>query len=167
MPALAKRRGFAVPRSVGGIGGCAANPPIRLSQPHRLRLKVRLYETDIYGHVNHAHYIHYFESGRIEALASIGMSIEEMKRQGYLIFAAEISVKYHAPAYLGDELEVVTAVREMRGARSIWAQEVRNAATGQLIASGLVTGALMSDTGRPARLPPAFVEKLALLHQPG
>jgi acyl-CoA thioester hydrolase len=86
-----------------------------------------------------------------------------MKGQGYLIFAVEISVKYHAPAYLGDELEVVTAVRETRGARSIWAQEVRNASTGQLIASGLVTGALMSDSGRPARLPPAFVAKLGLL----
>ena len=138
-----------------------------MGELHRLRLKVRLYETDIYGHVNHAHYVHYFESGRIEALASIGLSIEEMKRQGYLIFAAEISVIYHAPAYLGNELEVVTGVREMRGARSIWVQEVRNATTGQLLASGLVTGALMSDTGRPARLPPAFVEKLALLHQPG
>ena len=133
---------------------------------HRLRLKVRLYETDVYGHVNHAHYVHYFETGRIEALASIGLSIEEMKRQGYLIFAAELSVKYHAPAYLGDELEVVTWVREMRGARSIWGQEVRNASTDQLIASAQVTGALMSDNGRPARLPPAFQERLALLHRP-
>lgn len=134
-----------------------------MGEPHRLRLKVRLYETDIYGHVNHAHYVHYFETGRIEALASIGLSIEAMKRQGYLIFAVEINVKYHAPAYLGDELEVVTAVQETRGARSIWAQEVRSASNGQLIASGLVTGALMSDGGRPARLPPAFVEKLEML----
>ena len=133
---------------------------------HRLRLKVRLYETDVYGHVNHAHYVHYFETGRIEALASIGLSIEEMKRQGYLIFAAELSVKYHAPAYLGDELEVVTWVREMRGARSIWGQEVRDASTDRLIASAEVTGALMSDSGRPARLPPAFQERLALLHRP-
>ena len=133
---------------------------------HRLRLKVRLYETDVYGHVNHAHYVHYFETGRIEALASIGLSIEEMKRQGYLIFAAEISVKYHAPAYLGDELEVVTWVRETRGARSIWGQEVRHASTDRLLASAQVTGALMSDNGRPARLPPAFQERLALLHRP-
>jgi acyl-CoA thioester hydrolase len=134
-----------------------------VGEPHRLRLKVRLYETDVYGHVNHAHYVHYFETGRIEALASIGLSIEAMKRQGYLIFAAEISVKYHAPAYLGDELEIVTAVHEMRGARTIWAQEARNASTDQLVASGQVTGALMSESGRPARLPPAFVEKLAQL----
>ena len=137
-----------------------------MGEPHRLRVKVRLYETDLYGHVNHAQYVHYFETGRIEALASIGLAIEDMKKLGYLIFAADIFVKFHAPAYLGDDLDIVTAVREMRGARSIWAQEVRNAATQQLIASGQVTGALMSDTGRPVRLPPAFAEKLSLLHRP-
>jgi acyl-CoA thioester hydrolase len=137
-----------------------------VGEPHRLRVKVRLYETDLYGHVNHAQYVHYFETGRIEALASIGLAIEDMKQQGYLIFAADIFVKFHAPAHLGDELEIVTSVREMRGARSIWAQEVRHAATQRLIASGQVTGALMSDTGRPVRLPSAFTEKLALLYQP-
>jgi acyl-CoA thioester hydrolase len=137
-----------------------------VGEPHRHRLKVRLYETDLYGHVNHAQYVHYFETGRIEALESIGLSIGEMKRLGYLIFAVDVYVKFHAPAYLGEELEVVTSVHEMRGARTIWAQEVRNAATGQLVAAGQVTGALMSDAGRPVRLPPEFAQKLALLHRP-
>jgi len=137
-----------------------------VGEPHRFRVKVRLYETDLYGHVNHAQYVHYFETGRIEALASIGLSIEEMKRLGYLIFAVDVYVKFHTPAYLGEELEIVTSVSEMRGARTIWAQEVRNAATGALVASGQVTGALMGDGGRPARLPPEFAEKLGALHRP-
>ena len=69
-----------------------------MGQPATLQLKVRHYELDPYGHVNHAHYVHYFEAARIEALEAIGLSLPEMRRQGYVIFAVELNVKYLAPA---------------------------------------------------------------------
>src|SRR5205807_354776 len=42
-------------------GGCP------VGEPARLRLKVRHYEVDLYGHVNHANYVHYLEAARVEA----------------------------------------------------------------------------------------------------
>ncbi|MBI1735719.1 MAG: acyl-CoA thioesterase [Candidatus Rokubacteria bacterium] len=134
-----------------------------MGKPHRLRLKVRHYEVDVYGHVNHAHYVHYLETGRIEALEAIGLSIDEMKRQGYLIFAADLAVKFHSPARLGDELDVLTSIRESRGARTIWKQEIREAAGQRLVVTAEVTGALMSESGRPVRTSAAFIEKLAAI----
>src|SRR5213593_1456521 len=89
-----------------------------MGKPARLQLKVRHYEVDQYGHVNHAQYVHYLEVARIEALDALGLSLGEMRKQGYLILAADLAVKYLAPARSGDMLEIVTYVREIRVARS-------------------------------------------------
>ncbi|MBI4637606.1 MAG: acyl-CoA thioesterase [Candidatus Rokubacteria bacterium] len=132
----------------------------------RLSLKVRHYEVDAYGHVNHANYVHYLETARIEALEAVGLSLAEMRRQGYLIVAVDLSVKYHAPARLGDTLDIVTYVRELRGARSAWAQEIREATSQRLVVTAEVTGAFMTESGRPVRLPAVFRDRLSPLHVP-
>lgn len=137
-----------------------------MGAPARFRLKVRHYEVDGYGHVNHAAYVHYLETARIEALEAVGLPLPEMRRQGYLIVAVELSVKYHAPARAGDTLEVVTHIRELRGARSLWVQEIRDVEGGRLVVTAEVTGAFMTEDGRPARTPDAFRERLATLQIP-
>lgn len=129
----------------------------------RMQLKVRHYEVDQYGHVNHAQYVHYLEVARIEALDALGLSLTEMRRQGYLILAADLSVKYLAPARSGDTLEIVTYVREIRGARSLWVQEIREVTGQRLLVTAEVTGAFATEDGRPARAPASFREKLSAL----
>jgi YbgC/YbaW family acyl-CoA thioester hydrolase len=133
------------------------------SAPAVFRLKVRHYEADGYGHVNHAAYVHYLETARIEALEAVGLPLESMRRQGYLIVAAALAIRYHAPARAGDTLEVTTRIAELRGARSVWIQEIRDAGSGRLVATAEVTGAFMTEDGRPARIPEAFRERLSPL----
>lgn len=133
----------------------------------RLSLKVRHYEVDVYGHVNHANYVHYLETARIEALEAVGLSLAEMRRQGYSIVAADLSVKYHSPVRSGETLEIATSIREIRGARSIWVQEIREATSRRLVVTAEVTGAFMTENGRPARAPATFVQKLSALLVPG
>lgn len=137
-----------------------------MGRPAALRLKVRHHEIDAYGHVNHAHYVHYFETARVEALDDLGLSLPEMQRRGYLIVASEISVKYHTPAVAGETLEITTRIREIRGARTVWAQEIREAATGRLVATAEVTGAFVAESGRPLRAPAAFVDRLSAICVP-
>lgn len=137
-----------------------------MGTPARIRLKVRHHEVDLYGHVNHAHYVHYFETGRIEALEALGLALPEMRRQGFLIVASEIRVKYHAPALPGETLEVTTQIREVRGARSIWAQEIREATSGSLRATAEVVGAFVAENGRPIRVPAPFADKLSAILVP-
>ena len=137
-----------------------------MGQPMHWHVKVRHYEADGYGHVNHASYVHYLETARIEALEAVGLSLQDMRRQGILVVAAELSVKYHSPAGAGETLEIVTYVREMRGARTVWIQEIREATSHRLVVTAEVTGAFLTDTGRPVRAPAAFRERLATLHVP-
>jgi acyl-CoA thioester hydrolase len=134
-----------------------------LGHPMRFRLKVRHYEVDEYGHVNHAAYVHYLETARIEALEAVGLSLKAMRRDGYIIVAVELSVKYLSPARSGETLEILTWVREVRGARSLWAQEIREIESGRLVVTAEVTGAFMTETGRPVRTPDPMREKLAAL----
>jgi len=137
-----------------------------LGQPARFRLKVRHYEVDEYGHVNHANYVHYLEAARIEALEALGLSLAEMREQGYLIVAADLSVRYHSPARPAETLDVVTYISEIRGARSVWMQEIREVTSQRLVATAEVTGAFMTVSGRPVRAPATFRERLSALHVP-
>lgn len=91
-----------------------------MGEPAKFQLKIRHYELDDYGHVNHANYVHYLETERFEALEAVGLSLAEMRRQGHLIFAADVFVKYVSPARSGETLNIVTYIHDMRGARSIW-----------------------------------------------
>jgi YbgC/YbaW family acyl-CoA thioester hydrolase len=134
-----------------------------MGAPARLRVKVRHYEVDEYGHVNHANYVHYLEAGRIEALESVGLPLGEMRSQGYLVVAVDLSVHYHAPARAGETLEITTHVHEIRGARTIWSQEIREAKSGRAVVTAQVTGAFTTEDGRPVRTPPTFAEKLQAL----
>jgi acyl-CoA thioester hydrolase len=131
-----------------------------------MRLKVRHYEVDAYGHVNHAHYVHYLEVARLEALETSGLSLQEMRRQGYLIVAADLSVRFHAPALPGETLEVITRIRELSGVRSVWAQEIREAESQGLRVTAHVTGVFITENGRPVRIPDAFRERLLSLYVP-
>jgi acyl-CoA thioester hydrolase len=137
-----------------------------MGEPARLQLKVRHYEVDQYGHVNHAQYVHYLEVARIEALDALGLSLAEMRKQGYLILAVDLAVKYLAPARSGETLEIATYVREIRGARSIWIQEIREMDSQRLLVTAEVTGAFATEDGRPARTPASFREKLSALCVP-
>jgi YbgC/YbaW family acyl-CoA thioester hydrolase len=137
-----------------------------MGKPARCRLKARHYEADAYGHVNHANYVHYLEVARLEALEEIGLPLPEMRRQGYLIVATDLSIKFHAPTVPGEELEIITQIREVGGVRSVWAQEMRKVESARLVVTAEVTGVFIDEDGRPVRIPPAFHEKLTALHVP-
>ncbi len=138
-----------------------------VGEPTRFRLKVRHYEVDAYAHVNHATYVHYLEVARLEALEALGIPLDAMRRQGYLIVATHLSVRFHASARSGEILDVSTHIRELTGVRSVWAQEIREVESRRLVVTADVTGVFTTEEGRPVRIPAAFREKLAALYSPG
>jgi len=85
-----------------------------------------------------------------------------MRRQGYLIFATDLSIKYRSAAQASETLEIITYIRDIRGARSLWVQEIREAGSQRVVATAEVTGAFMTEEGRPVRAPQSFIEKLSV-----
>lgn len=118
---------------------------------HRHPVQVRWSDVDRYGHVNNTTYLEYFQEGRIQALRDNGMGIP-----GLQIMVARQDVEYHSQTEpRRHPYEVVSAVQSLGVTSSVVAQELRDAETGEVKASGRTVQVLTRD-GVPVRMPPAI-----------
>lgn len=130
------------------------------------QITVRHYECDPLGHVNHAMYVHYFEVGRLTAMADAGLPFGTILKQGYTVVAVDIYVQYKAPAFADDVLEVESYITDFHGALMTWQQAIHRRADGVLTAVAEVNGAFTRADGRPTRIPPAMQTLLEAVYVP-
>jgi len=71
---------------------------------------VRVYphHTDYSGVVWHGMYLTWMEEARVECLRTVGMSFEELVSAGVDLPVAEMSLRYHRSARMGDDVLVMT-----------------------------------------------------------
>ena len=132
----------------------------------RCQITVRNYECDPLGHVNHAMYVHYFEVGRLTAMAEAGLPFGAILKQGYTVVAVDMYVQYKAPAFTDDVLEVESSITDFHGALMTWQQAIHRRADGLLLALAEVNGAFTRAEGRPTRIPSAMRTLLETVHVP-
>ncbi len=126
---------------------------------HETTITVRFSDLDPYDHVNHARYLTYFESARVEMLDAVGYGMTEMKRDGFQIVLVEVTVRFHAAAGLHDRLSITTDLLDVGRASTSWRQEAR---VGDRLIAGLEARAAFTDVaGRPIRPPDGFGEAVA------
>jgi acyl-CoA thioester hydrolase len=127
-------------------------------------ITVRWGELDPYGHVNHAVYLTYLETGRIEALGAAGWSMDRLEGEGLMILVAEMNLRFRRPAEEGDHLAVLTAIDRISGAATHWRQEIRRG--DELLLVATVIGAITDLRGRVRRVPPEVRTALERLIDP-
>ncbi len=133
---------------------------------HLFPLRVYFEDTDVAGIVYYANYLRFLERGRSDMLRAIGVDQRAALEGGEGVYAvAEVSVRYKAPAKLGDDLVVRTEVSEVRAASVVIQQRVMR--NGEVLADACVTAAFLSPDGRPRRQPRAWVEKFRRLQGEG
>ncbi|MBX7205949.1 MAG: acyl-CoA thioesterase [Bacteroidia bacterium] len=129
---------------------------------HETKVRVRYGETDQMGVVYYGNYALYYETGRVEALRSLGMTYREMEESGVQMPVLEMHCRYLAPALYDEYLTIRTIIREMPAARITFDFEVLSEQA-QLINRGMVSLAFINTaTNRPTRCP----AKLAGLLKP-
>lgn len=120
--------------------------------------RIRHYECDAYGHVNHANYLRYMQEAALDASAVVGYDIpryQQMQRQ-WLI--RESAVTFLRPLHYGDTAVVKTWVQDFRRVRSRRAYEIRQAASGELVAQAHTDWIFLnSQTLRPATIPDEMI----------
>jgi acyl-CoA thioester hydrolase len=106
-------------------------------QWHSLPVRIYYEDTDSQGIVYFANYQRFMERGRTEWLRDHAVSQEVLHRIHGLFFSlVSTSVNYHKPALLDQQVCVRTRLKELRGARIVFAQEVRDTgADGDLLTS--------------------------------
>ena len=124
---------------------------------HRFALRVYFEDTDVAQVVYYANYLKYMERARSDMLRSAGIDQRAfMDRREGAYAVADLSIKYHRPAKLEDELLVLSSLRHVRAASVVIHQRVMRG--DELLTDALVTAAFLTMDGRPQRQPREWLE---------
>ncbi|MBL0311340.1 MAG: acyl-CoA thioesterase [Holophagaceae bacterium] len=122
------------------------------------QLRVRYVETDAMGIVHHASYVAWLELGRTELLRGLGQSYREWERAGVHLTVAEVHLKYRAPAYFDDLVEVHTCVAETGRRRVGFTYRIER--DGVLLAEASTVHLATNANGKACVLPDEFLHLL-------
>ena len=118
-------------------------------------LKVRSYELDAFGHLNHAVYLNYFETARFQALEEAGFDLTTLGERGWGIHVVRVEVDFRSEAFLGDRIRISTRTHELRNSSMALEQTARNLSRDEArAADALVTVVWVGPDRRPMRIPP-------------
>ncbi len=98
----------------------------------------RGYHMDIFGHVNNARYLEFFEEDRWAQLEA-NIDLEEWTAKGLIFMVVNINVNYRKAVGPGKRLTVATGVEKIGHRSVVLKQEICLKDTGQAVADALVT----------------------------
>ena len=118
------------------------------------RFRVRYAETDAMGIVHHANYLVWMEIARTELCKLRGVRYRDFEAAtGLSMAVVGAEVRYHRAARYDDEILASAWLKSSHPRMVSFAYEMRNAETGELLASGETKHVLISREGKPARIP--------------
>ena len=125
---------------------------------HILPVRVYFEDTDFSGLVYHATYLRWCERGRSDLLRLLGVRHADLIAPGEgaepaAFVVRRLEIDYLRPARIDDVLEVSTETAEMSGAYLLLIQHVRRQDVP--LCKLMVKVVLVSQSGKPMRLPPA------------
>jgi acyl-CoA thioester hydrolase len=122
-----------------------------------LPIRIRYFETDRMGLLHHAHYLAYFEQGRVELLRSTGLNYKDIEDQGYFLVLTRVQVRYRSPARFDDLLTLHTTVTRTTLVKIEHRYELFRGDV--LLAEGESTLACVDRDGKVQMLPEVLVDK--------
>ena len=125
---------------------------------HHFALTVFFEDTDAAGIVYYANYLKFMERARSDMIRASGVDqIAEFKATGNAYAVAEVTIKYRKPAYLNDDLVVISTVQAIRAVSVTIQQRVMRGT--ELLTEAMVTAAFLTSDQRPQRQPRQWVER--------
>jgi acyl-CoA thioester hydrolase len=129
---------------------------------HRFALTIYFEDTDTAGVVYYANYLKFMERARSDMLRAVGIDQQDMLRgDGSAYFVTHVDIRYRRPARLGDDLQVVSSVQQVRASSVRIQQRVMRGP--ELLSDASVTAAFLDREARPRRQPKEWVEKFSKL----
>jgi acyl-CoA thioester hydrolase len=133
---------------------------------HRFALTVYFEDTDTAGIVYYANYLKFMERARSDMIRAAGIDQRrELEASGSAYAVAEVAIKYRAPAYLGEDLIVVSTIEAVRAASVTIHQRVMRGE--RLLTDATVTAAFLTADQRPQRQPREWVERFQSIAKSG
>ena len=121
---------------------------------HTRTFRVRGYECDAYGHVNHANYMRWAQEAAFDASAAAGYDVQRYLDLGTTWLIRETKIDYLRPVRYGDSVDVKTWVADFRRVRSRRAYEFRLTGAEPLVARASTDWVYLDRcTLRPVTIP--------------
>jgi acyl-CoA thioester hydrolase len=121
---------------------------------HTRTFRVRYYECDAYGHVNHANYLRYMQETAFDATAAAGYDVNRYEEMDRLWLVRETEIEYLRPLRYGDSVQVKTWVQDFRRIRSRRAYKFSLVGSGEIVARATTDWVFLDRTaGRPTAIP--------------
>jgi acyl-CoA thioester hydrolase len=120
-------------------------------------LKVRSYELDAYGHVNHAVFLNYFEQARVEFLEQQQLSFGSLWDDGYIFVIVRAEVDYLHPLLMFDEIEIHTEITGIGNTSVTLSQDTHKLPGETLVCRGKFVAVFLDKKSRkPVSVPDRF-----------
>lgn len=120
-------------------------------------LKVRSYELDGFGHVNHAVFLNYYEQARVEYLEQHGLSFASLWDEGYLFVIAKAEVEYLKPLTTLDRIEITGVIGEIGSSSVTVHQKIHKLPGGELVSRGKFVAVFLDQkTHQPTQISESF-----------
>ncbi|HEY7005734.1 MAG TPA: YbgC/FadM family acyl-CoA thioesterase [Sphingomicrobium sp.] len=129
-----------------------------IGREHKFALTVYFEDTDTAGVVYYANYLKFMERARSDMIRAVGIDQGEMLHaDGSAYYVTHVDIRYRRPARLGEDLQVVSSVEQVRASSVHIQQRVMRGP--ELLADASVTAAFLDREGRPRRQPKEWVEE--------
>ncbi|HEX4801829.1 MAG TPA: YbgC/FadM family acyl-CoA thioesterase [Sphingomicrobium sp.] len=129
-----------------------------VGREHHFALTVYFEDTDTAGIVYYANYLKFMERARSDMIRAVGVDqAAELRASGSAYAVVEVDIRYRKPARLGDDIQVVSTVNQVRASSVHIQQRVMRGP--ELLTDARVTAAFLDGDGRPRRQPREWVEK--------
>jgi acyl-CoA thioester hydrolase len=124
-------------------------------------VKIRVYyeDTDCGNVVYYANYLKYMERSRTEVLRDMGMSLTDLRDQGFTFAVIDAHVKYRAPAVYDDLLDVRSEITEVTSI-TVTFQTIIRSDSGKVLVVGEVKLACLDPHMKACRIPQQVHERL-------
>lgn len=126
-------------------------------------VKARYAETDQMGVVHHAVYPVWFEVGRTEYLAGLGIPYSAVEARGFFLPLIELSCSFKSIARYEDEILIKTRAAEVSKVKVILHYEAIKKPDGTLIAMGSTVHAWTNNQMKPVNIQKGWPEIYDLL----
>ncbi|GAC1316997.1 MAG: thioesterase family protein [Thermoleophilaceae bacterium] len=123
--------------------------------------RVRFGDLDAMQHMNNVEFLRFFETARIDYLATLVPGLTPTDRRSFGFIFAECHIAYRAPAFFGDEIRTEIRPSELRRSSIRLDFEMRVERDARLVAEGF--GVLVGydyDAGGAQPIPDALRERL-------
>ncbi len=110
--------------------------------PDSIKIKVRGYHLDIYGHVNNARYLEFLEEARW-AFFEHHNTLEVFKEFKLAFVLVNININYRRPGFPDDVLHITTNVESIGNKSCKIHQQILLEGSNEVIADAMITFVLM------------------------